>query len=91
MQTVRFANRAIFLRRINRSYSPGRGNTREIEMAAENRGMAGRGVECNFCRDTKIFDAISAVRLALFEVTEPSCLFCGIKSSNVTSRAGASS
>jgi hypothetical protein len=50
---------------------PGRGNTHEIEMAAENRGIAGRGVECNFCRDTKIFDAISAVRSALFEVTEP--------------------
>lgn len=50
--------------------SPGTGNTREIEMAAEDH-REGKGEMQFLCCDTKIFDAISAV---LFEVTEPSRL-----------------
>lgn len=83
-QMGKFVNRMlpIFLWRVNRSYFPERGrNTREIEMAAEDRGSGweGEGEECNFCSDTKIFDAISAVP-RIFKLIEPSRLFCWIKS-----------
>lgn len=47
--------------------SPGAANTHEIEMAA--RARKGEGEECNFWRDMKIFDAISAA--PSLHVTEP--------------------